>query len=223
MLRRHFLFAAGLSGTLAWCERVLANAELAQATDHRDTLEALRSATMGLLPAETDEKQSAYVYGLASAAVRFKPPQSKLFEMGEFAPGIRLGPMARTTGLIAIGYEATPGAKMPPHNHPNYSVVTLGLRGYADVRNFDAAQAPPMTSPIAFSLPETRHLRLGPGDVTTLTPTRDNIHTFVAGPEGAMWVDFTTAHGPDIGFSYLSMQSTQPADRSALARWWKPS
>ena len=56
---------------------------------------------------------------------------------------------------------------------------------------------------------------LRPGDISTLAPSRDNFHTFEAGPSGAVWIDITTAHGKegagDFSYLRLSPPTTEPA------------
>lgn len=126
--------------------------------------------------------------------------------MGAGAPGIEIGPIGRGPQFAVIAYRAAPNAVLPAHNHPNYSVATLGVSGEAMVSQFESdAAAPPMSSSELFHLRKTSQRLLRRGDLTTLAPTVDNIHTFVAGPSGAAWIDIAVPNGPDVGFAYLSM------------------
>jgi hypothetical protein len=225
MIRRELLFMGSFMGALAYSRSLFA-APAAQAASFPAGLSALSTATEGLLPAATPEQQNAYVLALASLAVRAGLSlDAKLFPMGDFASGVQIGPVGRTPTFALIGYEIWPLAILPPHNHPNYSVVSLGISGEAHIRFYDGNSLPAMTTAASFKVTQTGYVRLRAGETAALTPTRDNIHTFQGGPQGARWVDFTTAHGPDIGFSYLRL-GEQPADPNAHdveARWFKPS
>src|SRR5262249_36766353 len=116
------------------------------------------------------------------------------------------------------------GAYLPPHCHPNASVCTLGLDGEARLRNFEiAGTAPEFSSKEVFRVRETHNEVISAGRINCLSALRDNIHTFQAGKAGARGVDFSTYHGPDIGFSFLNIES-KPLDveqRLYEATWRK--
>jgi PCO_ADO len=114
-----------------------------------------------------------------------------------------------------------PNSVLPPHNHPHYSVATVGLEGEARVMHYEPeSSAPAMTSTEPFTVRKTAERLLRPGDVTTLSPSRDNIHTFRAGPAGARFVDLFSNHGGDIGFSFVDIDPLAAADSDSFrARW----
>ena len=73
-----------------------------------------------------------------------------------------------------------------------------------------------------FTVQRTRGGLLLPGRLSELTRTRDNIHTFRAGKDGATILDFTSTVGNSkTGFSALQID-TEPSDtfgRLYQARW----
>lgn len=127
--------------------------------------------------------------------------------------GVEIGPLARTEppddvlhGVALVSYRLAPGALLEPHNHPNYSVATLCVEGEARVTHYEPdAAAPSFSSREPFTVRRTAERLLRPRQATTLSPSRDNIHTFRAGPHGARLVDLFSVHGQDAGFSYLDI------------------
>lgn len=117
-----------------------------------------------------------------------------------------------------------PNAVLPPHCRPNARVCTLGIEGETRIRNFQIVDtAPEFSSPQGFHLRETHNEIITSGRINTLSSTRDNIHTFQAGKEGARGIDISTYHGPDVGFSFLDIRNTpvDAGDRIYEAAWKK--
>ena len=82
--------------------------------------------------------------------------------------------------------------------------------------------APPFESQERFTVRRTAGRVLRPGEATTLSPSRDNIHTFEAGPHGARFVDLFSIHGQDVGFSYLAIEPRPNAAGGEIS-WPKPT
>ena len=117
-----------------------------------------------------------------------------------------------------------PGAVLPPHNHPNASVCTLGYEGEVRLRNFEIMEeAPDYASKKTFRVRETRNETLTAGRINRLSPMRDNIHCFKAGKESARGIDINTLHGKTNNFSFLDM-SEQPIDseKRIFEAVWNP-
>jgi hypothetical protein len=94
--------------------------------------------------------------------------------------------------FAVIAYRAAPEAVLPAHNHPNYSVATVGIAGEALVSQFEVeGQAPPFEAATTFQVRKTTERVLRMGDAVTLSPAYDNIYTFRVGPQGAVWIDVT--------------------------------
>lgn len=148
----------------------------------------------------------------------------QMYPMGPSAPGVQIGPIGRGRSCALIAYSAEPHAVLPAHNHPNYSVATLGLSGEVLITHFEPPEfAPPMTSSASFNVRKTSERVLRSGDVSMLTPSADNIHRFVAGASGASWVDITVPNGPDVGFSFLTLDDASLAQTGAtVAAHWRP-
>jgi len=171
--------------------------------------------------------QDAYLHWLALMASRLQLatiPQAKVGRFEKLDPAVYFGSSHRGQPFFIIEWRMEPGAILPPHCHPNVSVCTMGIEGEARIRNFEVAgQAPEFSSRQSFRVRETHNEIITPGRINTLSAARDNIHTFQAGKAGARGMDITSYHGPDIGFSFLELES-KPADveqRLFEAAWKK--
>ncbi len=159
--------------------------------------------------------QDAYLFSLAHWAARLRMetiPRAKLFRFGALNPPVHFGVGYKGVPFIVVEWRLEPGAYLPPHNHPNYGVCTLGLEGEARISNFQIiGNAPAFSSKDTFQVRETHSELMSAGRINSLSPTRDNIHTFQAGKAGARGIDFGTLYGKDIGFSFLNIEE-KPMD-----------
>jgi hypothetical protein len=189
-------------------------------------LKELSAALSSISPATAMDRrgQDAYVLRAAAQALTIASiPRPDFFPMGAHAPGVEVGPVGRAGPAMIIRYRLAPGGILPPHNHPNYSVATIGIAGDAIVQQFEiVGEMPAFSSSTGFNVRRVAERRLGAGDVVALSPQHDNIHTFVAGANGAEFYDVTTAHGPDVGFSYLALENVRGIDALIPARWGIP-
>ena len=154
-----------------------------------------------------------YLYRIGSLATRLKEiPDSKLGSYAAVDSRVWFGPSFRGTPFFIIQWRMDPGAILPPHNHPNASVCTLGYSGEVRLRNFEiVGEAPDYTSKKTFRVRETHNGPMTQGRISTLSPVRDNIHCFRVGSEGARGIDINTLHGKSNDFSFLDM-SDKPID-----------
>jgi hypothetical protein len=154
-----------------------------------------------------------YLYRIGSLATRLKEiPDSALGSYKTVEPRVWFGPSFRGSPFFIIQWRMEPGAVLPPHNHPNASVCTLGFEGEVRLRNFEIiGEAPDYASKKTFRVRETRNEMMTHGRINTLSPLRDNIHCFQVGNEGARGIDINTLHGKTNNFSFLDISKT-PAD-----------
>lgn len=165
-----------------------------------------------------------YLLRLASLGAALDPgdvPQGKLGRFSDFDPPIELGPIHRELPIFIIQWKFAPGAVLRPHNHTPGHVLSLCIEGECRVRHFDAIGAPPLDSRETFRIRETENRILRAGRSTSLTPTRDNIHTFEAGPEGAFGFDINTSLPGEGDWSMLELddQPLKGYERVFEARW----
>jgi hypothetical protein len=118
---------------------------------------------------------------------------------------------------VAVRTRRDPAA----HNHTPAHVLSLCIEGECRVRHFDTASAPPVDSRETFRGRETQNRLLRPGRSTSLTPDRDNIHTFEAGPEGALGFDINTFLPGEGDWSMLEIDDrpSRGYERVFEARW----
>jgi len=91
-------------------------------------------------------------------------------------------------------------------------VCTLGFEGEVQLRNFEImGEAPDYASKKTFRVRETRSERMTPGRISTLSPSRDNIHCFQAAKVAARGIDINTMHPKSAPFSFLDMNE-KPVD-----------
>jgi len=188
----------------------------AQAEPDAAEFDALMAALEGLgdqLPATSAAEQNAHIYRLAARAMLVRDfPIPRMGAMGR--TGVEIGPLGRTQpptdilhGIALVSYRMAPNALLQSHNHPNYSVATVGIEGQAQVIHYEAdGPTPDFASRDPFVVRKTAERILRPGEASTLSPSRDNIHTFQAGSHGARFVDLFSLHGDDVGFSYLDIE-----------------
>ena len=171
--------------------------------------------------------QDAYLYALAQWAARLRldtlPRAERLGPFGSFKPAVNFGVSYRGAPFFVVEWWLEPGATLPPHNHPNASVCTLGFEGEARMRNFEVVgSAPEYSSKEVFRVRETHSQVMAPGRINCLSSTRDNIHTFRAGKSGARGIDITTVYGSN-DFSFLDIEA-KPRDADGMifgATWRK--
>ncbi len=160
--------------------------------------------------------QDAYLQRMAALAVRLQgAPDTRLFPYGKLEPKVEFAPSFRGVPFMIIQWRMHPRAVLPAHCHPRASVCTLGLEGEARVRNFEVeGEAPAYNSGSSrtFLIRETHSQLLSARRVNTLSSTRDNIHYFEAGPDGARGIDLTTPFGGDGSFSFLAFEPDRPKD-----------
>jgi hypothetical protein len=154
-----------------------------------------------------------YLYRIGSLATRLEEiPNSALGSYKTVEPRAWFGPSFRGSPFFIIQWRMEPGAVLPPHNHPNASVCTLGFEGEVRLRNFEiVGEAPDYASKKTFRVRETRNEMMSHGRISTLSPSRDNIHCLRVGKEGARGIDINTLHGTTNNFSFLDM-SEKPVD-----------
>lgn len=230
--RRFFLRSSLIAAATALLLSSREAANAVQATDaHNDSLESAEAAALissGSLSWEEFISEAVpvaqqllkengtdfdnYLYRIASIAVRLRAaPETKLYPLG-VVPDINLAPSYKGPPFAVIQWKMEAGAIFPPHNHPNYSVCTVGLEGEARIRNYEVlGEAPAFSSKKSFRVRQTHDEFIAAGRVNTLSPARDNIHRFEASRQGARGIDITTLHGAELGFSFIEM-ADKPLD-----------
>jgi hypothetical protein len=164
-----------------------------------------------------------YLYRIGSLATRLKEiPDTQLMPFTAVDRRVYFGPSFRGSPFFVIQWRMEPGAVLPPHNHPNASVCTLGFEGEVRLRNFEiVGEAPDYATKKTFHVQETHNELLTRGRINTVSSARDNIHYFQVGKEGARGIDITTMHGKMTPFSFLNIgeKPFDPDKRIFEASW----
>jgi len=171
--------------------------------------------------------EDAHLYRIAALAARLNAktiPETKTGKFVGLNPAVNFGPVRVAKPLVVILWRLDPGAVLPAHNHTPADVLSVCLSGEARIRHFDiVGEAPPYSSKNSFLIRETRNMLLTPGRMSGLTQTRDNIHTFHAGEQGAAGIDINTVLPGNKDFSFLQFDEN-PADKGKRiyeAAWTK--
>lgn len=198
--RRALLLLTGASVLFLGCDR--ARAAAVEDETYANFLRSAADALGSLLPATTPGQQDQYIYTVAAKVCR---AGGIPFPEGMKDVGLDIRPIDKTKVFSVVAYRAAAGVIQAPHNHPGYGVATVGYEGAVRVSYFEHdGTPPPYASREPFGVRKTCERWLKPRDIATLTPSRDNIHTFEAGPRGARWIDVNTELAPGSGdFSYM--------------------
>lgn len=135
------------------------------------------------------EREEAYLQGVRELLARLRVPEG-----AELRRQMRAFREAHESlELSIVQFELEPGKGFSHHDHRDYNGVILGMEGEVRARNFDVVgetRVPPAGE--TFQIRLTRDERILPGEFSTLSRTRDNVHELVAGPEGARVLDVFT-------------------------------
>lgn len=207
-------------GTLSEVHREL---EL-QGSPQKMTFEAFVQETGALakkLIAEADRNESEYLHNIAAMADRLGPiPDTPL---GQPYKGIiRTGMNYRGSGIVVVQWSMEKGLTYPPHNHPNYNGITVGIDGECRIRNFDIVGVmPEMGKDSPFQVRETQTQLMTPGRVVSMMSTRhNNIHTLHTHAHGTRGIDVMTLVGKHVGFSFVQIQDGTKNDEGLYPAKW---
>lgn len=171
--------------------------------------------------------EEAHIFRLSLAASRLGlngVPKGKLGQFGGLNPPVEFGPLHIAAPLAIIQWRLAPGATLPAHNHTPADIISLCVEGECTVRHFDiVSDAPEYSSKETFLIRETRNDLLTAGRMSSLSTTRDNIHTFHAGKEGALGIDINSVLPGNKKFSFLDFadKPRDPQKRIYEAVWKK--
>lgn len=189
---------------------------------------AFQETCTGLVKGHLDEGSKlpeALLLRLAEAGTRLDPtsvPRPGLGAFGGYDPKVYFGPVHRAPALMMIEWKLEPNAVLPAHNHTPVHVLSLCLEGECWVQHFEiAGEAPAPGQPGPFRMRKTRAQLLRPGHATSLTPERDNIHTFRAGPRGTLGIDLNVSLPGKGDWSMIEHGAGSPGGFEELhdARW----
>lgn len=189
-----------------------------------DEFTARMTATAKELYRPDGYDEDVYICRLAAEGVGTPdvPATAKTGRYGKLDPPVEFGPVYRGAPIMIVQWKLAPNAWLPPHNHPHYNVLSIGLDGEAVVTHYEPeGETPPFDATSAFTVRRTRETLIAPRRMSPLTSLRDNIHTFRAGSKGARGIDINTINGKDIGFSFLDIapKALDVARGTFAAKW----
>lgn len=217
--RRSFLGLSALAGL-----PVAGSARASEALDFA----AFTRLCSEVIRAEGDDARAhaePLLLRLAAAGACLQPagvPRPALAAFGGYEPKVSFGPVHREPSLFVIEWRFEPDAVLPAHSHTPGLVLSLCLEGECRIEHFEiVGDAPAPGSEGSFRMRRTRAQLLRPGHATSLTPERDGIHTFRAGPRGALGIDLNVVLPGDGDWSMISHEERPERGFEELhdARW----
>lgn len=129
--------------------------------------------------------------------------------------------LPRHRDFLVTMFDLPEGDGFPWHDHRRYNGVILVLEGGVAIRNADVVgddREPPAGR--AIRIRETQSGRFEPGQASTLTSVRDNIHDVRGAAGGGRVLDIFTWMGPNPGSVYLEVdEGSGVGDRVYEARF----
>ena len=166
--------------------------------------------------------EASYLSAVSKLLARYTPEEPWAMREprdGQWAMNIA----ARMPPVIVFDIHMRPGSKIHLHDHRHYNGVLQCNEGSVRCRNFDivqpdgkpldiaAGEVPPVGE--SFLIRENKDQLILPGQLSTLSRDRDNIHHVVAGPEGCKLSDVFTHFRRDAR-SYGLDWDEQPLNRN---------
>lgn len=123
--------------------------------------------------------------------------------------------------FIVLHWRMEPRSRIRLHAHTYGNVVTVGLEGQAQVRNFETLDEPDFDSSQAVRLRLTTSQILAPRSINLVPLSHGFVHGFQAGPQGARGLDITTQLRERRPTPYLELEETpvEPEDSIFMGRW----
>lgn len=145
--------------------------------------------------------EASYLKAVSKLLARHTPEVPwRMREPGE--QGWAMNTAAWMPPVVVFDIHMQPGATIHLHDHRHYNGVLQCNEGSVRCRNFDIVQPDGASLDIAagevpassesFLIRENKDLTLEPGQLSTLSRDRDNIHHVVAGPDGCKLSDVFT-------------------------------
>ncbi len=171
------------------------------------------------------EGEEALLLQLAEAGARLDPaslPKVTLERMPGLEPAVSSALVRRAAPVLISAWRLAPNATLPAHGHTPSLVLSLCLQGACRVEHYEVVgSAPPAGEAGAFQVRRTRAQLLRPGLSSSLTPDRDTIHAFRAGPAGALGLDVSVFVPGEGDWSRVAIGQRQedPFEELFAARW----
>jgi len=223
--RRRFLQLSGTLAAVSWVGVVdgLAADTPSETLSFDDFCKEVGGRALAMI-ADESRNEDAYLHEVAALAARVdQVPEAELGK--PYKDIMRTGKNYRGSGIVVVQWSMEAGLSYPPHNHPHYNGITVGLEGDCRIRTFDPVGAlPPRDSTTTFQVRETQDQLLEPGRVVSImSTTHNNIHTVRTGSGPVRGIDVMTLVGKHEGFSFVEIEDGSGDDRAVFAARWGES
>jgi PCO_ADO len=141
----------------------------------------------------------------------------------DFTSGLELDSVYTLAALplAAVQFKFAPWARIPHHDHRHHVGISKVLQGRVRVLSFDLIEQVEAGAGKTFAIRQVEDRILGPGDRTSLSRTRRNIHTLIAQEEGALVLDIFTYFRSDARSVYIEVKDNHLEGGKCvyLAQW----
>jgi hypothetical protein len=201
----------------------------ADAVSIDDLVRQIRPQARELIAASSPDEE-AYLHIVASLLRRVRP--EPVWRPRSAGRNWEMDTIAFFPPIVLFQIKMNPGAVIHLHDHRHYNGVLFATEGTTRVSNFDIVQQDGRRYDIAagevpgkdedFLIRRTSQAILRPGDLSTLSRDRDNIHHVEAGDEGCRLIDFFTHFRPDARSYELAWDGRMYDEAKGLAKVaWK--
>jgi quercetin dioxygenase-like cupin family protein len=116
-----------------------------------------------------------------------------------------------------------PGCILPLHCHPSGGAVSVCTQGSLVMKHYElvAGSAVFTETGATAEVDEVSVASLTKNRLTQFTPTRANLHTFIAGTDGATLVEIAVQWAGTGEFSYLKLEKPGPAPLESIVRRYR--
>ncbi len=208
--RREFI--VGSAASVAFLNLVNTFAAAQDSSTYQQFLDAANPLAKSLIGDTSTAGQDEYLHSIAALAAHIDAvpdPAAWNDSTQSFTPGTEIGFTPGGESFTVLHWRLAPNTEIRLHRHDYGNVVTLGLGGEARVRNFEVVSEDRDYVPgNIVRIRKTVDQQLTKGNINLVSLDRNNIHGFIAGPEGAHGLDITTRlkPRPEHGTPYLGVR-----------------
>ncbi len=214
--RRKIVF--GTAASMAFARLFMMPAAAQGTMSYDQFLKAANPLAKSLIGDTSTAGQDEYLHSIAALAARVDAvpdPVAWNDSTQSFTPGTEIGFTPGGESFTVLHWRMAPNTEIRLHRHDYGNVVTLGLGGEARVRNFEVVSENKDYVPgNIIKVRKTVDQQLTAGNINLVSLDRNNIHGFIAGPDGAHGLDITTRlkPRPEYGTPYLGVRTDAEDD-----------
>lgn len=184
-------------------------------------LDATRAAALGLVSETGGKDTEQFMQFLALWATAMPDPtEFKWQSIAGANKKLDAAALFQGRPFVVSALRLDPGCILPLHCHPSGGAVSVCTQGSLVMQHCElvAGSAVFTETGATAEVDEVSVVNLTKNRFTQFTPTRANLHSFRAGPDGAMLVEIAVQWAGTGQFSYLKLEDAVPAPFDSIGR-----